>query len=185
MAAERYQNRNFKRGPAHTINEMIRHPQVRITGIHPDTGEKLESRVMSSQDALKLARELGVDLVEVTREANPPVCKIIDYKKFLYELKQRDKDRKKNQTQAELKELRLTPTTDEHDLNFKTKHAEHWLKDGNRVQAVVVFRGRGIIYKDQGRDILAKLAAALEGVGKVEQQPKMEGKRMFMMIVPK
>jgi len=163
----------------HKINKSILAKEVRIIG------DGITSRICSIEEARQIAFERSMDLIEINSTIVPILCRVCDYKKFLYELKQRDKEKKKNQVQSETKELRLTPTTDEHDLAFKTKHAEHWLREGNRVRAVVVFRGREMLFKNQGHDILARLAKNLEEVGKIELAPKMEGKRMFSVIVPK
>lgn len=178
-------NNNFRRPyrpvqkvREHKINEEIRHPEVRITG------DDIESQVVSISEALRLAKAAGVDLVEVSPNANPPVCKIIEYGKLLYEKKKKDKDNKKKQDQTEIKELRLTPTTDDHDLQFKMTNAIGWLEKGDKVKAVVVFKGRMIQYKDQGELLLLKLSQMLKDYGKVEQLPKLEGFKMMMMIVP-
>ncbi len=179
-------NNNFRRPfkplqkqREHKINEEIKHPQVRITG------EGVESRIVSISEAMKIALEMGVDLVEISATATPPVCKLIEYGKLMYEKKQSEKDRKKKQEQSELKELRLTPTTDDHDLEFKTNHAINWLKNGDRVKAVVVFKGRMLQHKTHGEMILLKLAQSLADHGRVEQLPKLEGFKMIMIIVPK
>lgn len=132
-----------------------------------------------------MAKELGLDLVEISPNAEPPVCKIIDYKKFLYQKKRKEKEIKANASKVVVKEIRFGPNTDDHDFNFKLKHAEKFLKDGAKVKAYVFFRGRSIIYKEQGEILLLKFAQALEDLGKVEQMPKLEGKRMNMFIAPK
>jgi len=162
----------------HKINEEIMHPEVRISG------DKVESSIVPIQEALRLAKDLNVDLVEISPNANPPVCKLIEYGKLLYEKKLKDKEQKKNQVQSELKELRLTPTTDEHDIAFKTKNAIGWLKQGDKVKIVVVFKGRMIQHKSAGELLLLKLAQSLEDVGRAEQLPKLEGFKMTMIIVP-
>ncbi len=131
------------------------------------------------------AEELGLDLVEISPKANPPVCKIIDYKKFLYEQKKREKALKAKATKVIVKEIRFGPNTDDHDYEFKKKHAEKFLKDGAKLKAYVFFKGRSIVYKDKGEILLLKLAQELEEYGKVEQMPKLEGKRMTMFIAPK
>ncbi len=131
------------------------------------------------------ARELELDLVEISPKANPPVCKIIDYKKFLYEQKKRDKAMKAKATKVVVKEIRFGPQTDDHDYEFKKRHAEKFLKDGAKLKAYVFFKGRSIVYKDQGEILLLRLAQELEELGKVEQMPKLEGKRMTMFIAPK
>ena len=137
------------------------------------------------QKARKLAEELELDLVEISPKAKPPVCKIIDYKKFLYEQKKREKALKSKATKVTIKEIRFGPQTDEHDYEFKKKHAIKFLKDGAKLKAFVFFKGRSIIFKEQGQILLLKLAQELEEYGKVEQLPKLEGKRMIMFIAPK
>ena len=135
--------------------------------------------------ALEKADELGLDLVEISPNAAPPVCKIIDYKKFLYEQKKREKALKAKATKVVVKEIRFGPNTDDHDYEFKKKHAEKFLKDGAKLKAYVFFKGRSIVYKDKGEILLLRLAQELEDYGKVEQMPKLEGKRMTMFIAPK
>jgi len=135
--------------------------------------------------AIALAEEQGLDLVEISPKADPPVCKIIDYKKFLYEQKKREKVMKAKATKVIIKEIRFGPNTDDHDYEFKKKHAEKFLKDGAKLKAYVFFKGRSIVYKDKGEILLLKLAQELEEFGKVEQMPKLEGKRMTMFIAPK
>ncbi|RYC50197.1 translation initiation factor IF-3 [Flagellimonas olearia] len=135
--------------------------------------------------ARDIAKEQELDLVEISPNANPPVCKIIDYKKFLYEQKKRDKALKAKATKVVIKEIRFGPQTDDHDYDFKKRHAEKFLKDGAKLKAYVFFKGRSIVYKDQGEILLLKLAQELEELGKVEQMPKLEGKRMTMFIAPK
>jgi len=135
--------------------------------------------------AMAKARELELDLVEISPKADPPVCKIIDYKKFLYEQKKRDKAIKAKASKVVVKEIRFGPQTDDHDYEFKKRHAEKFLKDGAKLKAYVFFKGRSIVYKDQGEILLLKLAQELEEWGKVEQMPKLEGKRMTMFIAPK
>ena len=132
-----------------------------------------------------MAEEQELDLVEISPKASPPVCKIMDYKKFLYEQKKRDKALKSKATKVIVKEIRFGPNTDEHDYEFKKKHAEKFLKEGAKLKAYVFFKGRSIIYKDQGQILLLRLAQDLEELGKVEQMPKLEGKRMIMFIAPK
>ncbi len=135
--------------------------------------------------AIALAEEQGLDLVEISPKADPPVCKIIDYKKFLYEQKKREKVMKAKATKVIIKEIRFGPNTDDHDYEFKKKHAEKFLKDGAKLKAYVFFKGRSIVYKDKGEILLLKLAQELEEFGKVEQMPRLEGKRMTMFIAPK
>ena len=137
------------------------------------------------QQAMAKSEELGLDLVEISPKADPPVCKIIDYKKFLYEQKKRDKAMKAKASKVVVKEIRFGPNTDDHDYEFKKKHAEKFLKDGAKLKAYVFFKGRSIVYKDQGEILLLRLASELEELGKVEQMPRLEGKRMTMFIAPK
>ena len=134
---------------------------------------------------MELANEQGLDLVEISPKAIPPVCKIIDYKKFLYEQKKREKVMKAKASKVVVKEIRFGPNTDDHDYAFKKKHAEKFLKDGAKLKAYVFFKGRSIVYKDQGEILLLRLASELEELGKVEQMPRLEGKRMTMFIAPK
>jgi translation initiation factor IF-3 len=148
-------------------------------------GDNIEVGIYTLRDALQKAEELELDLVEISPNAAPPVCKILDYKKFLYEQKKRDKALKAKATKVVIKEIRFGPQTDDHDYNFKKKHAESFLKEGAKLKAYVFFKGRSIIYKDQGEILLLKLASELEELGKVEQMPKLEGKRMTMFLAPK
>lgn len=140
--------------------------------------------VYPTRKAMEMAEEQGLDLVEISPKADPPVCKVIDYKKFLYEQKKREKALKSKATKVTIKEIRFGPQTDDHDYNFKKKHAEKFLKEGAKLKAFVFFKGRSIIYKDQGEILLLRLAQDLEEFGKVEQMPKLEGKRMTMFIAP-
>ena len=148
-------------------------------------GDNIETGVYSKQKALQLASNLDLDLVEISGKVVPPVCKILEYKKFLYEQKKRDKALKSKTTKVVIKEIRFGPQTDEHDYLFKKKHAEKFLKDGAKLKAFVFFKGRSIIFKEQGQILLLRLAQDLEELGKVEQLPKLEGKRMIMFINPK
>lgn len=155
-------------------------PQVRLVGDNiPEPG------IFTLRDALKLAEELELDLVEISPKAEPPVCKIIDYSKFLYQQKKKQKEIKAKTVKVVVKEIRFGPQTDEHDFNFKLRHAEKFLKEGAKVKAFVFFKGRSILFKEQGEILLLKLATGLEEVGAVEQLPKLEGKRMTMFISPK
>ncbi len=137
------------------------------------------------QEALRMAEELELDLVEISPNADPPVCKIVDYQKFLYQQKKKQKEIKSKTTKVILKEIRFGPQTDEHDYNFKLKHAQKFLEDGAKVKAFVFFKGRSILFKEQGEILLLRLAQDLEEIGKVEQLPRLEGKRMIMFISPK
>jgi len=148
-------------------------------------GDNVEVGVFTLPQAMEKAEELGLDLVEISPKADPPVCKIIDYKKFLYEQKKREKLMKAKASKVVVKEIRFGPNTDDHDYEFKKKHAEKFLKDGAKLKAYVFFKGRSIVYKDQGEILLLKLASELEELGKVEQMPRLEGKRMTMFIAPK
>ncbi len=145
----------------------------------------MEIGVYPTRKALAIAEEQELDLVEISPNAKPPVCKVMDYKKFVYEQKKREKVMKSKATKVIIKEIRFGPNTDDHDYEFKKKHAEKFLKDGAKLKAYVFFKGRSIIYKDQGEILLLKLAQELEDLGKVEQMPKLEGKRMIMFIAPK
>ncbi len=142
-------------------------------------------QVCSLNEALQIANDKGLDLVEISPKADPPVCKVIDYKKFLYEQKKKQKELKSKASKIVIKEIRFGPHTEEHDFNFKLKHAEKFLQDGAKIKAYVFFRGRTIVYKEQGEILLLKLAQALEDYGVVESMPKLEGKRMIMFIAPK
>ncbi|MHA7060171.1 translation initiation factor IF-3 [Aquimarina sp. M1] len=164
---------------AHRINHKIRVDEVRLVGDNVEVG------VYPTKKALALAEEKELDLVEISPKAVPPVCKIMDYKKFLYEQKKRDKALKNKATKVTIKEIRFGPNTDEHDYEFKKKHAIKFLSEGAKLKAYVFFKGRSIIYKDQGQILLLRLAQELEDYGKVEQMPKLEGKRMIMFIAPK
>lgn len=148
-------------------------------------GENIETGIFNIKDAIKIADNLGLDLVEISPSANPPVCRVIDYQKFLYEQKKKQKEMKAKSAKIVVKEIRLGPQTDEHDFNFKLKHAIRFLQEGNKVKVDVLFRGRTIIYKEQGETQLLKFAEALLEYGKPEMLPKLEGKRMIMIIAPK
>ena len=143
------------------------------------------SEVMPTRKALDLARQQELDLVEISPNAQPPVCRIIDYSKFLYQQKKRQKEMKQKQVKVEVKEIRFGPQTDDHDYQFKLKHAKEFLEEGNKVRAYVFFRGRSILFKDQGEVLLLRFANDLEEVAKVEQLPKLEGKKMFLFLAPK
>jgi len=144
-----------------------------------------DSKVVPIGEALKMAEERELDLVEIAPKAKPPVCRIVDYQRFLYEQKKKEKEKKAKAAKVVVKELRFGPNTDEHDYNFKLKHAQNFLEEGNKVKATVFFRGRTIIFKDRGKELLARFAQDLEEIGKVEKVPTMEGRRMTMIIAPK
>ncbi len=163
----------------HRINQFIRVPQVRLVG------ENVEVGVYNTPDALRMAQDQQLDLVEISPTADPPVCKIIDYNKFLYDKKKKEKEMKAKSKTAEVKEIRFTPNTDDHDFDFKAKHAENFLKDGNKVKAYVQFKGRAIQFQERGQLLLLKFAERLAETGTLESMPKMEGRRMLAMFAPK
>ncbi|HMW66448.1 MAG TPA: translation initiation factor IF-3 [Chitinophagaceae bacterium] len=163
----------------HRINNFIRVPQVRLVG------ENVEVGIYETQEALKLAQAQELDLVEISPNVDPPVCKIIDYNKFLYDKKKKEKEMKAKSKASEVKEIRFTPNTDDHDFDFKAKHAESFLKEGNKVKAYVQFKGRAIQFQDRGQLLLLKFAERLAEVGILENMPKMEGRRMLAMFAPK
>ena len=161
------------------VNEQIHVREVRIVG------DGIESTVMPTFKAIQLAEQKGVDLVEISPNAQPPVCRLIDYSKFIYQQKKHQKEMKAKQVKVDVKEIRFGPQTDDHDYNFKLKHAQGFLSDGDMVKAYVFFKGRSILFKEQGEVLLLRFAADLEDYGKVEQMPQLEGKRMIMFIAPK
>lgn len=161
------------------INEEITASKVRLVGDNiPEQG------IVSISEALRVADSLGLDLVEISAKADPPVCRVIDYQKYLYQQKKKAKEMKSNSTKIVIKEIRFGPNTDEHDFQFKLKHAIEFLQEGSKVKASVFFKGRSIIYSDQGEKLLLRFAVELEDYGRAEQMPKLEGKRMIMMISP-
>ena len=159
---------------------MIRVPQVRLVGDNIDN-----PGVFSTVEALKMADEKDLDLVEISPKADPPVCKITDYQKFLYQQKKKQKEMKAKAVKVVVKEIRFGPNTDDHDYQFKLRHAEKFLEEGAKVKAFVFFKGRSILFKDKGEILLLRFAQDLEEIGKVEQLPKLEGKRMIMFMAPK
>lgn len=162
------------------INEKIRGvKEVRLVG------ENVETGVYSFEEAMKIADTMDLDLVEISPNAVPPVCRITDYQKFLYQQKKREKEKKANSTKVIVKEIRFGPQTDDHDFNFKLKHAREFLKEGSKVKAYVFFKGRSILFKEQGEALLARFAQELEELGKPEQLPQLEGKRMIITLAPK
>ena len=172
--------RPVKQEPAHRINRNIRVPQVRLVG------DNIENPgVYPTMEAIKIADEMDLDLVEISPNADPPVCKITDYQKFLYQQKRKQKELKAKAVKVVVKEIRFGPNTDDHDYQFKLKHAEKFLGEGAKVKAFVFFKGRSILFKDKGEILLLRFAQDLEEIGKVEQLPKLEGKRMTMFISPK
>lgn len=165
--------------PEHKINGMIRAREVRLVG------DNIEVGVYSTEEALRMAEAQELDLVEISPNAEPPVCKIVDYKKFLFEQKKKKKELKANSSKQEIKEIRFGPNTDEHDFEFKLKHAERFLGEGHKVRAFVFFKGRAIVYKERGEVLLLQFAQKLQDLAKVEQLPRLEGKKMFLMLAPK
>lgn len=161
------------------INERIRVPEVRLVG------DDITAGVYPTAQALQMAESKGLDLVEISPNAAPPVCKIIDYQKFLYQQKKRQKEQKAKSVKVIVKEIRFGPQTDDHDYNFKLKHAKSFLEEGAKVKAYVFFKGRSILFKEQGEVLLLRFANDLEDYGKVEQMPVLEGKRMIIMLSPK
>jgi translation initiation factor IF-3 len=149
------------------------------------TGENVETGIYPIEEALKLASDQGLDLVEISATANPPVCRIVDFSKFKYEQKKKNKELKAKSVKVILKEIRFGPNTNEHDFDFKVKHAKTFLGEGAKIKAYVHFVGRSIVFSDRGRDLLARFTAALTEEGKVEVEPKLEGKRMFLIMAPK
>lgn len=164
---------------AHQINEKIKAKEVRLVG------DNVEQGVYPLSEALKFANEQELDLVVISDKSEPYICRILDYKKFLYEQKKKQKELKAKQVKVVVKEIRFGPQTDEHDYEFKKKHAEKFLEEGAKLKTYVFFKGRSIVFKDQGEILLLKLAQDLEAFGKVDQLPKLEGKRMIMMMSPK
>ena len=175
----RRQGKNDKLKDQYKVNDNIRAREVRIVG------EGLESKVYTIQQALRLAEERGEDLVEISPNAEPPVCRIIDFSKFIYQQKQKAKEQKAKQIKVNVKEIRFGPQTDDHDYNFKLKHARGFLADGDKVKAYVFFKGRSILFKEQGEVLLLRFANDLEDCAKVDQLPVLEGKRMIIFLSPK
>ena len=171
----------------HRINMEIRVPEVRLVGLDAYAEElgNIEDGVYSTSDARAMAADLELDLVEVAPNARPPVCRIVEYSKFRYEQKKREKANKAKQHTVVMKEIRFGPNTDDHDFNFKLKHAQKFLSEGNKLKAYVQFRGRNIIYKERGKDMLDRFAEELDELAKIEMHPKMEGRRMIMIMGPK
>ena len=168
-----------EQGPQLRINNQIRAKEVRLVG------DNVQQGIYPIQQARKIAEDLQLDLVEIAAGAEPPVCRVLDYQKYLYQQKKKAKEMKANQTQIQVKEVRFGPQTDDHDYNFKLRHAIGFLEDGNKVKASVFFRGRSIMFKDQGELLLLRFASDLENYALVEQMPQMEGKRMGMLFSPK
>ena len=168
-----------KKDAAHKINEQIKAKEVRLVG------DNVEQGVYPIAEALRIADEMELDLIEISANAAPPVCRILDYSKFLYQQKKREKEIKAKQAKVVVKEVRFGPQTDEHDYNFKLKHAQEFLKEGSKVKAYVFFKGRSIKFTEQGQVLLLRFANDLEEFAKVDQMPQLEGKRMIIMLSPK
>jgi translation initiation factor IF-3 len=176
----RYRPRNSRSArDLHRINDRIRVPEVRVVG------DDVEQGVYPTRQALQMAEDLGLDLVEISPTAKPPVCRITDYQKFLYQQKKKQKEQNAKNVKVVVKEIRFGPQTDDHDYNFKLRHAKGFLEEGSKVKAYVFFRGRSIIFKDQGEVLLLRFASDLADYAKVEQLPQLEGKRMIIMLSPK
>lgn len=163
----------------HNINEQIQAEEVRLVG------DNVEQGIYPFSKALQMAEDLGLDLVEISPNAEPPVCRVVDYQKFLYQLKKKQKEQRAKSVKVVVKEIRFGPQTDDHDYNFKLKHAQGFLKEGAKVKAYVFFRGRSILFKEQGEVLLLRFANDLEDLARVEQMPVLEGKRMTVMLSPK
>ncbi|MBL7773576.1 MAG: translation initiation factor IF-3 [Chitinophagaceae bacterium] len=179
MVPQRNNRRPFKKEREHRINREIDVAEVRLVG------ENLEPGVYSIDRALSICQDLEVDLVEISPQAVPPVCRAVDYNKFMYEKKRKEKEQKAKSQKSEVKEIRFTPNTDDHDFDFKAKHAEKFLQEGNKVKAYVQFKGRAIMFKDRGELILLKFAERLAEFGSLEGMPKLEGKRMHAIFASK
>ncbi|MGL4229717.1 MAG: translation initiation factor IF-3 [Bacteroidales bacterium] len=175
----RNKQQNDKLKDQYRINERIRVREVRVVG------DDVEAGVYPTQEALRMAEAQGLDLVEISPNAAPPVCRITDYQKFLYQQKKRQKEQKAKSVKVVVKEIRFGPQTDDHDYNFKLKHAKSFLEEGAKVKAYVFFKGRSILFKEQGEVLLLRFANDLEDYGRVEQLPVLEGKRMIIMLTPK
>lgn len=169
---------NDKLRRQYRINDKIQSQEVRVVG------DDIEAKVYPTSEALSIARERGLDLVEISPNANPPVCKIIDFSKFIYQQKKRLKEQKTKQVKVNVKEIRFGPQTEEHDYNFKLNHAKEFLSNGDKVRAFVFFRGRSILFKEQGEILLLRFAKDLEDYARVDQMPTLEGKRMTLLLSP-
>ncbi len=178
MARKQRGSYRAKKTKEHNLNQEIKAYEIRLVG------DGTEPVIMRTSDAIRMAEEQGLDLVEISPKANPPVCKILDYKKFLYEKKKKEKEIKAKAHKTEVKEIRFSPNTDEHDLEFKKKHAIKFLQEGSKVKIYVHFRGRAIMFKERGELLLLQFAQSLEEYGALEQMPNLEGKRMIAFITP-
>ncbi|MCS7074768.1 MAG: translation initiation factor IF-3 [Bacteroidia bacterium] len=172
-------NKPSRKEDQYRINEEITAPMVRIVG------ENVQQGIYPIEEAIQIAEELGKDLVEIAPNAEPPVCRIIEYSKYLFEQKKREKEIKKKQHVVQVKEIRFGPNTDDHDFDFKVKHSIAFLQEGHKIKAYVVFHGRSIVYKERGEDLLKRFVETLEQYAKVETPPKLEGKRLFTILAPK
>ncbi len=187
--ARRYHNTRRNVEPEHRINSNIRVPEVRLVGddleaISEAIGRKIEIGVYNTREALRIAQDAELDLVEISPKASPPVCKIINYKKFLYQKKKREKELKSKAVKTVVKEIRFGPNTDDHDFEFKLKHAQNFLEEGAKVKAYVQFKGRNIVFQDRGELLLLKFLKELESYGSAEALPKLEGKKMTVIVNP-
>ncbi len=176
--------------PRFRINNQIRSPKIRLVGdnladISKAVGREIVSDIYSTREAIKMADAINLDLIEISPKADPPVCRILDYKKFLFDKKKKEKEMKAKTVKTVIKEIRFGPNTDDHDFNFKARHAEKFLKDGAKVKAYVHFRGRTIVFKERGEVLLLRFVKHLEEFGTIESMPRMEGRRMFVLIAPK
>ncbi|MDR3704672.1 MAG: translation initiation factor IF-3 [Paludibacteraceae bacterium] len=172
-------HRRVEKEELHKINEKIHANEVRLVG------DNVEQGVFSITEAIKIADDLGLDLVEISPNAVPPVCRVVDYQKFLYQQKKREKEQKAKAAKVVVKEIRFGPQTDDHDYDFKLKHAQEFIKEGCKLKAYVFFKGRSILFKEQGEVLLLRFANALEDIAKVDSLPTLEGKRMIIMLSPK
>ncbi|MFR9165459.1 MAG: translation initiation factor IF-3 [Dysgonomonas sp.] len=170
---------NNKKEEPYKINELIRAREVRLVG------DNVEQGVYPIDKALRIADDLGLDLIEISPNAEPPVCRVADYQKFLYQQKKKQKEQKAKAVKVVVKEIRFGPQTDDHDFNFKLKHAKGFLEEGSKVKAYVFFKGRSILFKEQGEVLLLRFATELEDYAKVDQLPTLEGKKMIIMLSPK
>ncbi len=187
---KRNNNRNQREKPLHRVNFFIRVQEVRLVGdnmeeISEVAGRKVEAGIFKTRDVHEWAEKMGLDLVEISPKADPPVCRIIDYKKFLYQKKKKEKELKAKTAKTVIKEIRFGPNTDKHDFDFKLKHAIAFLEDGNKVKAFVQFRGRSIVFKERGELLLLNFIKELEEIASAESLPRLEGRRMSVVLQPK
>lgn len=178
MKGKKGKQKKVEEKDKYRVNEQITAPEVRLAG------DNVEEGVYPVEEALKISEEQDLDLVEIYSKGNPPVCKVVDFGKFIFEQKKKQKELKQKSTKVDVKEIRFSPNTDDHDFNFKVNHAKKFLQDGDKVKAFVHFKGRAIVHKERGELLLLNFAKELEEHGKIEQMPKLEGKRMIMFINP-